>query len=159
MTPIIQQCRACCGELRQANDRRSSSIDLPVCNLIVTHTSDCWTQEAGIWLGRRGMFAPLPRSPALRAGFWILTENRGGAGFISGEPRPRAAVVPLPCLITIFAAIRVIAYKWTRILFRCWKERVPYDESKYLQALQRRNPQLWVASQQPPPPRSKKKAA
>lgn len=58
-----------------------------------------------------------------------------------------------------WAAIRVIAYKWTRILFRCWKERVPYDESKYLQALQRRNPQLWVASQQPPPPRSKKKAA
>jgi transposase len=58
-----------------------------------------------------------------------------------------------------WAAIRVIAYKWTRILFRCWKERVPYDESKYLQALQRRNPQLWTASQQPPPPRSKKKAA
>ena len=58
-----------------------------------------------------------------------------------------------------WAAIRVIAYKWTRILFRCWKERIPYEESKYLQSLQRRNPQLWAASQQPPPPRSKKTAA
>jgi transposase len=58
-----------------------------------------------------------------------------------------------------WAALRVIAYKWTRILFRCWKQRVPYDESKYLQSLQRRNPQLWAASQQPPPPRSKKKVA
>ncbi len=58
-----------------------------------------------------------------------------------------------------WAAIRVIAYKWVRILFRCWKERVPYDESKYLQALQRRNPRLWLASQQPPPPRCKKPAA
>jgi transposase len=58
-----------------------------------------------------------------------------------------------------WAALRVVAYKWIRILFRCWKERVPYEESKYLQSLQRRNPQLWEASQQPPPPRSKKKAA
>jgi hypothetical protein len=35
----------------------------------------------------------------------------------------------------------------------------PYGESKYLESLQRRNPQLWEASQQPPPPRSKKSAA
>jgi transposase len=49
-----------------------------------------------------------------------------------------------------WAAIRVLAYKWTRILFRCWKDRVPYDEQKYLQALQRRNPRLWAAIQQPP---------
>jgi transposase len=49
-----------------------------------------------------------------------------------------------------WAAIGVLAYKWTRILFRCWKDRVPYDEPKYLQALQRRNPRLWAAIQQPP---------
>jgi transposase len=49
-----------------------------------------------------------------------------------------------------WAAIRVLAYKWTRILFRCWKDRVPYDEQKYLQALQRRNPRLWAAIQQLP---------
>jgi len=32
------------------------------------------------------------------------------------------------------AAIRRIAYKWIRIIFRCWKDRVPYDEAIYLAA-------------------------
>jgi len=34
-------------------------------------------------------------------------------------------------------AIRAIAYKWIRIIFRCWKDRTPYSESKYLKALQK----------------------
>jgi hypothetical protein len=29
-------------------------------------------------------------------------------------------------------------FKWIRILYRCWVDRVPYDESKYLMALQKR---------------------
>ena len=33
------------------------------------------------------------------------------------------------------AAKRALAYKWMRIIFRCWKERVCYDEAKYLQRL------------------------
>jgi transposase len=36
------------------------------------------------------------------------------------------------------AAIRALAFKWVRILFRCWVNRVPYDESQYLSALQKR---------------------
>ena len=32
-------------------------------------------------------------------------------------------------------AIRALAYKWTRILWRCWQDRKPYDEDKYLMAL------------------------
>jgi transposase len=52
-----------------------------------------------------------------------------------------------------WAAIRVVAYKWIRILYRCWKDRVVYDESKYLQSLQRRHPQLWAVIQQLPPQR------
>lgn len=36
------------------------------------------------------------------------------------------------------AAIRVVAYKWIRILYRCWKNRVTYDETVYLAALSRR---------------------
>jgi transposase len=36
------------------------------------------------------------------------------------------------------AGLRAPAFKWTRILHRCWLERVPYDESRYLMALQRR---------------------
>jgi transposase len=39
-------------------------------------------------------------------------------------------------------AIRAVAYKWIRILFRCWQNRTPYDESIYLQSLKRRNSQL-----------------
>jgi transposase len=40
------------------------------------------------------------------------------------------------------AAVRALAFKWIRILYRCWQERTPYDESVYLQALKRRNAPL-----------------
>lgn len=36
-----------------------------------------------------------------------------------------------------FTALRALAFKWIRIVFRCWKERVAYDESRYLQSLRR----------------------
>jgi len=35
------------------------------------------------------------------------------------------------------AAVRALAFKWIRILYRCWHDRTPYDESKYLEALRR----------------------
>lgn len=38
------------------------------------------------------------------------------------------------------AAVRALAYKWIRILFRCWKDRVPYDEHRYQRALFQRLP-------------------
>lgn len=34
--------------------------------------------------------------------------------------------------------IRALAYKWIRILFKCWQERTPYSEDKYLQTLKKR---------------------
>lgn len=40
------------------------------------------------------------------------------------------------------AAVRALAFKWIRIIFRCWKGRVAYDESKYLGALARRGSPL-----------------
>jgi transposase len=40
------------------------------------------------------------------------------------------------------AAVRALAFKWIRILFRCWQERTPYDESVYLNALNRRGSSL-----------------
>ena len=43
------------------------------------------------------------------------------------------------------AAVRALAYKWIRILYRCWKTHSPYDESVYLQALRRRHSALWLA--------------
>jgi len=39
------------------------------------------------------------------------------------------------------AAIRALAYKWIRIFFRCWRDREPYSEQRYLESLQRRAPQ------------------
>lgn len=40
------------------------------------------------------------------------------------------------------AALRALAYKWIRILYRCWKERRPYDEETYIAALRRRGSPL-----------------
>jgi hypothetical protein len=31
-----------------------------------------------------------------------------------------------------------VTFKWIRILFCCWKNRVPYNPERYLQALQTR---------------------
>jgi transposase len=41
--------------------------------------------------------------------------------------------------------VRALAFKWIRILFRCWKDRKPYSEEVYRQALARRH-QLAVKS-------------
>jgi transposase len=39
------------------------------------------------------------------------------------------------------AALRALAFKWIRIMFRCWKDRKPYDESVYCNSLKsRRSP-------------------
>ena len=40
------------------------------------------------------------------------------------------------------AAVRALAYKWIRIIFRCWKESKLYDEEIYLQSLQKRRSPL-----------------
>ncbi len=40
------------------------------------------------------------------------------------------------------AAVRALAYKWIRIIFRCWRDRVPYDGEIYLHALQKRGSKI-----------------
>ena len=40
------------------------------------------------------------------------------------------------------AAVRALAFKWLRILYRCWQTRSPYDESTYLNALKKRGSPL-----------------
>jgi len=40
------------------------------------------------------------------------------------------------------AAVRSLAYRWIRIIFRCWQMRVPYCEETYCRALQRRQSPL-----------------
>jgi hypothetical protein len=40
------------------------------------------------------------------------------------------------------ATLRALAFKWIRIMFRCRVDRTPYDESRYLSAVQKRQPPL-----------------
>ena len=42
-------------------------------------------------------------------------------------------------------AIRALAFKWIRILHRCWMDRKPYDEAKYLMALKAKGSPLVAA--------------
>jgi len=39
-------------------------------------------------------------------------------------------------------AVRALAFKWIRILYRCWMSRTPYNETLYLQVLHRRGSNL-----------------
>lgn len=39
-------------------------------------------------------------------------------------------------------AIRALAFKWGRILWRCWQDYTPYDEERYLDALRRKRSPL-----------------
>ena len=43
------------------------------------------------------------------------------------------------------SALRALAFKWLRIVYRCWQTRTPYDESTYLNALKRRGSPLLKA--------------
>jgi transposase len=43
------------------------------------------------------------------------------------------------------AAVRALAFKWIRVLFACWRDRRPYDESRYEARLLHRDPQKWEA--------------
>ena len=44
-------------------------------------------------------------------------------------------------------AVRSLACKWIRILFRCWKDRKPYNEVVYQRALDARRPKKPLAAQ------------
>ena len=43
------------------------------------------------------------------------------------------------------AAVRALAFKWIRILHRCWHNRTPYNEEAYIQALRDKNSPLAAA--------------
>jgi len=48
------------------------------------------------------------------------------------------------------AAVRALAFKWIRILFRCWKDRTPYDEARYIRCLQiRQSPPTTATTSDP----------
>ena len=45
-------------------------------------------------------------------------------------------------------AVRSLAFKWIRIIYRCWKDHTLYDEARYQKALQRRGSPLAAALHQ-----------
>ena len=36
----------------------------------------------------------------------------------------------------------LLAFKWLRIIYRCWKNRVPYDDAIYMDSLKANNSPL-----------------
>src|SRR3954470_19280685 len=40
------------------------------------------------------------------------------------------------------AAVRALAFKWIRIIYKCWKTRTAYDEVKYLEGLRKKGSSL-----------------
>jgi len=48
------------------------------------------------------------------------------------------------------APIRSLAFKWIRVMHRCWKDRKPYDEALYLQTLKQRGSELCTLIAQKP---------
>lgn len=47
-----------------------------------------------------------------------------------------------------WAILRALAFKWVRILWKCWQERTPYDEARYLKQLAHRRSPLAQARPQ-----------
>src|SRR6266487_3360552 len=46
--------------------------------------------------------------------------------------------------------LRALAFKWARILWRCWRDHTPYDETKYLAAMKKRNSPYAVSLEKAP---------
>jgi hypothetical protein len=60
----------------------------------------------------------------------------------TGETHPKATFIYSPPPGLREAAVRAPAFKWIRILCRCWQTKTPYNESVYLNALKRRGSPL-----------------
>ena len=77
---------------------------------------------------RRSCVRPSSNGPAKRS------INRSGPAPYYYQQRAKGS--------TYQAAVRALAFKWIRILYRCWMARTPYDETKYLNALKKRQSSL-----------------
>ena len=42
------------------------------------------------------------------------------------------------------AAVRALAFKWQRIIWRMWQDRTPYDETRYIKSLQKRGIDIYT---------------
>ena len=46
------------------------------------------------------------------------------------------------------AILRALAFKWLRVLWRCWQTRQDYDQEKYLQQLEKRKSPIAARARQ-----------
>ncbi len=44
------------------------------------------------------------------------------------------------------AAVRTLAYKWIRIIWKCWQTREKYDEARYVECLRQKGSKLVAES-------------
>jgi len=45
------------------------------------------------------------------------------------------------------ATLRALAFKWQRIMWRCWQDHTAYDDAKYVESLRRNAPELYARVQ------------
>jgi hypothetical protein len=55
------------------------------------------------------------------------------------------------------AILRALAFKWLRVLWRCWRDRTPYDDQRYLTQLKLHAPPYLAKLPEPPPEEPAKK--
>jgi len=46
-----------------------------------------------------------------------------------------------------YTVVRKLAFKWLRIIYRCWQTRTPYNEARYLESLRRSGSPIWQSLQ------------
>jgi hypothetical protein len=51
-----------------------------------------------------------------------------------------------------YSVLRKLAFKWLRIIYRCWQTPTPYAEAHYIQSLRRSSSPLWKRLHQPNAP-------
>lgn len=61
---------------------------------------------------------------------WMSTKKSSWARTFYEQQRERSK--------SHHAAVRALSFKWLRIVFRCWKDSIPYDEARYALSLQKR---------------------
>ena len=74
----------------------------------------------------------------------MIAEAATVAGITIPDEHQEMMVKGLNEQLESYEAIRKLAYKWQRIVWRMWQERQPYDETRYLQSLQKRGLKIYA---------------
>ena len=115
--------RVACGEHR---DRDAAAEELQKDAGIAPVTERSGNKT---WVHGRLQCPTFPRQPSVE---WAAESTRHASWARPYYQHPRDQGTSHP------AAVRALAFKWMRLLVRCWQHRTPYDEAIDLNARQRR---------------------